>query len=157
VYRTTSPTTKVVIASLSQKPTKPTWLKLALHDALHNKPMSLERERRMCEALGIDAPPNEYAVPECPGCGGAPHVAREGCNGNGGHAVVLAPGETVRRHGQRQRQRVRRPWMGAELTAEMDKAGVSDATVRWLVTRYIYERELAGREPGPEGCTEVQL
>jgi hypothetical protein len=37
--------------------------------------------------------------------------------------------------------------MGAELTAEMDKAGVSDATVRWLVTRYIFEKELAGHAP----------
>jgi hypothetical protein len=95
VYRTTTQTTKAQIAALSAKPTKPAWLKLALHDALRDKPMSLSRERRMCAALSIEAPPNEYAVPECPGCGGAPHVAREGCNGNGGTAVVLADGETV--------------------------------------------------------------
>lgn len=95
--RTATTSTTQQIATLSAKPTKPAWLKLALHDALHDKPMSLSRERRMCAALGIEAPPNEYAVPECPGCGGAPHVAREGCNGNGGPVVVLAPGETVRR------------------------------------------------------------
>lgn len=98
MYRTTTPATKAQIASLGQKPTKPAWLKLALHDALHDKPMSLDRERRMCAALGIDAPPNEYAVPECPGCGGAPHVANDGCNGHAvAGVVVLAPGETVRR------------------------------------------------------------
>jgi hypothetical protein len=93
-------------------------------------------------------------VPACPDCGSVHHAR---CNGNGGHAVVLAPGETVRRPGQsKPRSKVRRPWMGAELTAEMDKAGVSDATVRWLVTRYIFEKELAGREPGLEGSVEVQ-
>jgi hypothetical protein len=93
--RTATISTTQQIATLSAKPTKPAWLKLALYDALHDKPMSLSRERRMCVALGIEAPPNEYAVPECPGCGGAPHVAREGCNGNGGTVVVLAPGERV--------------------------------------------------------------
>ena len=93
--RTATTSTTQQIATLSAKPTKPAWLKLALHDALHDKPMSLSRERRMCAALGIEAPPNEYAVPECPGCGGAPHVAREGCNGNGGTVVVLADGDRV--------------------------------------------------------------
>ena len=132
MYRTTSPATKAQIASLSTKPTKPAWLKLALHDAIHDKPMSLERERRMCAALGIEAPPNEYAVPECPGCGGEPHVGA--CNGNGGTAIVLAPNETVRRQGQsRPRPAVRRPWMGYELSAAMDAAGISDADVRQLV------------------------
>jgi len=51
--RTTSKVTKRQIASLSAKPTKPSWLKLAIRDALNDKPMSLERERRMCAALGI--------------------------------------------------------------------------------------------------------
>ena len=126
-------------------------LEAAIWDALHDKPMSLARERRMCKALGIEAPPNEYAVPECPGCGGAPHVAREGCHGNGGTAVVLADGETVRKTAaQRTRPVVRRPWMGAELSVEMDAAGVTDATVRWLVTRHIYMQELAGHAPALE-------
>jgi hypothetical protein len=40
--------------------------------------------------------------------------------------------------------------MGAELTVEMDKAGVTDATVRWLVTRYLCEREIAGHAPALE-------
>jgi len=34
---------------------------------------------------------------------------------------------------RRTRPRVRRPWMGAELSAAMDAAGVSDADVRQLV------------------------
>ena len=69
-------------------------------------------------------------VPPCPDCGSVHHAR---CNGNGGTAIVLAPGETVRRHGQRLRPRVRRPWMGAELSAVMDAAGVTDADVRRLV------------------------
>jgi len=40
--------------------------------------------------------------------------------------------------------------MGYELPREMDAAGVTDATVRWLVTRHIYEQELAGPVPGQE-------
>jgi len=87
-------------------------------------------------------------VPPCPDCGSVHHAR---CNGHNGAVVVLADGETVRRPGQsKPRPKVRRPWMGAELTAEMDKAGVTDATVRWLVTRYIYERELAGPVPALE-------
>lgn len=39
--------------------------------------------------------PKTYSYPPCPGCGGEPHVARDGCNGNGGVAVVLAPGDRV--------------------------------------------------------------
>jgi hypothetical protein len=137
--RTATTSTTQQIATLSAKPTKPAWLKLALHDALHDKPMSLARERRMCAALGIDAPPNEYAVPECPGCGGAPHVAREGCNGNGGTAVVLAPGETVRRSGQsKPRRRYCRLCLPAWLTPEQR------AQVR------AYALELAGHAPAQE-------
>ena len=145
MYRTTSTATKVKIASLSAKPTKPAWLKLALHDAIHDKPMSLERERRMCAALGIEAPPPEYSVPACPGCGGEPHVGA--CHGNGGEAVVLADGETVRRFGpRRKRPCVRRPWMGAELSAAMDAADVTDADVRRLVAASI-EIEITYAEP----------
>jgi hypothetical protein len=49
----------------------------------------------------------------------------------------------------RKRLPVRRPWMGTELSAAMDETGVTDATVRWLVTRHIYTLELAGAS-GPE-------
>ena len=87
-------------------------------------------------------------IDPCPDCGSVHHAR---CNGNGGAAIVLAPGETVRRQGQaRPRPAVRRPWMGYELSREMDAAGVSDATVRWLVTRHIYQQELAGKA-GREG------
>ena len=51
--RTATQATKRRIARLGAKPTKPAWLKLAIRDALNDKPMSLERERRMCAALGI--------------------------------------------------------------------------------------------------------
>lgn len=86
-------------------------------------------------------------VDPCPDCGSVHHAR---CNGNGGTAVVLAAGETVRRPTRRKRPVVRRPWMGVELSAAMDAAGMSDATVRWLVTRHIYEQELAGKA-GREG------
>jgi len=46
---------------------------------------------------------------------------------------------------RRPRPRVRRPWMGAELSAAMDAAGVSDADVRRLVAA-----ALAGPVPGVE-------
>ena len=103
--RTATEATKRRIERLGAKPTKPAWLKLAIYDALNDKPMSLARERRMCTALTIEYPTRPV---------------------------------------------VRRPWMGAELTAEMDDAGVTDATVRWLVTRHIYEQELAGHAPALE-------
>lgn len=86
-------------------------------------------------------------VPPCPDCGSVHHAR---CNGNGGTAIVLAAGETVRRPTRRKRPVVRRPWMGVELSSAMDAAGMSDATVRWLVTRHIYEQELAGKA-GREG------
>lgn len=50
--------------------------------------------------------PKTYSYPPCPGCGGEPHVAREGCNGNGGTAIVLAPGETVMKRKPRQYSRI---------------------------------------------------
>ena len=76
-------------------------------------------------------------VPPCPDCGSVHHAR---CNGNGGTAIVLAPNETVRRQGQaRPRPRVRRPWMGAELSAAMDAAGVSDADVRRWVAAAMLE------------------
>lgn len=37
---------------------------------------------------------NTLTVPACPDCGSVHHAR---CHGNGGEAVVLAPGETVRR------------------------------------------------------------
>jgi hypothetical protein len=74
------------------------------------------------------------------------------------HYVTLDPDVVqVRRPGQsKQRPVVRRPWMGRDLTAAMDAAGITDEDVRRLVTRYIFEKELAGREPGLEGSVEVQ-
>lgn len=91
--------------------------------------------------------PSLIPVPSCHDCGSVHHAR---CNGNGGTAVVLAAGETVRRPTRRKRPVVRRPWMGVELSSAMDAAGMSDATVRWLVTRHIYEQELAGKA-GREG------
>jgi hypothetical protein len=106
-------------------------LEAAIWDALHERSMSLARERRMCAALGIEAPPNEYAIPECPGCGGEPHVAREGCHGNGGHAIVLAPGERVTTPRPRRYSRI-------------DQMPVS------MLARAIRDRQLAGPAPGVE-------
>lgn len=55
-------------------------------------------------------------VPLCPDCGSVHHAR---CNGNGGEAVVLAPGETVRRQGtQRKRRNYWRPCLPAALTPQ---------------------------------------
>ncbi len=55
-------------------------------------------------------------VPPCPDCGSVHHAR---CNGNGGHAVVLALGETVRRPGQRRQRRAYwRPCLPAKLTPQ---------------------------------------
>lgn len=106
--RTCSQTTKVQIVALDPKtikhPPHSAATVAAAWDALHDRPMSAKRERRLRLALGLE-PSTRPAV--------------------------------------------RRPWMGAELSAEMDAAGVTDATVRWLVTRHIFERELA--DAGQEG------
>ena len=55
-------------------------------------------------------------VPPCSDCGSVHHAR---CNGNGGVAVVLAPGETVRRPAQpKRRRRYWRPCLPASLTPE---------------------------------------
>lgn len=55
-------------------------------------------------------------VPPCPDCGSVHHAR---CNGNGGQAVVLAPGETVRRPAaKRQRRAYWRPCLPAALTPQ---------------------------------------
>ncbi len=154
--RTCSETTKAQVAAMSAKPTKPAWMKLALYDALNDKPMSEKRERRMCAWLNIEAPAVLVSVHPCPSCEARgivkSHADGLDCHSNGGHAIVLAPGETVRRPAKAKRRRpVRRPWMGAELTAAMDAAGMTDEDVRQIVAR-----EVAGRAPGMEGI-EVQL
>jgi hypothetical protein len=105
--------------------------------------VSLEKENEVRWRLGLPILlPPAIPVPPCPDCGSVHHAR---CNGHGGEAIVLAPGETVRRPGQRKRPVIRRPWMGAELTAAMDAAGMTDADVRQIVAR-----ELAGHT-GQEG------
>jgi len=101
--------------------------------------VSMEKENIVRLQLGLPMlTPPLVPVPPCPDCGSVHHAR---CNGNGGTAIVLAPGETVRRPGQRLRPRVRRPWMGAELSAAMDAAGVSDADVRQLVAAALEGQE----------------
>lgn len=52
-------------------------------------------ENTVREALGLPRKPRVYAVPECPSCGGAPHVGD--CQGKHvAKVVVLGPGERVR-------------------------------------------------------------
>jgi hypothetical protein len=113
--------------------------------------MSRKREDRMRQALGIKPLPVVHEIAVCP-IHGVVHDAGPCATDKPVIAVVvLAQGETVRRPGQsKARPKVRRPWMGYELSREMNEAGVTDATVRWLVTRYINERELAGPVPGVE-------
>ncbi len=52
-------------------------------------------ENAVRAALGLPRKPRVYAVPECPSCGGAPHVGD--CHGKHvSKVVVLGPGEGVR-------------------------------------------------------------
>ena len=101
--------------------------------------VSMEKENIVRLQLGLPMlTPPLVPVPPCPDCGSVHHAR---CNGNGGQAVVLAPGETVRRQGpQRKRLAVRRPWMGYELSAAMDAAGVTDDDVRRLVAALLEGR-----------------
>ncbi len=118
--------------------------------------VSMEKENEVRLRLNLPAlSPPLVSVHPCPSCAARgivrSHADGLDCNGNGGHAIVLAPGETVRRPGRaKRRPPVRRPWMGAELTAAMDAAGMTDENVRQIVARW-----LAGRNPGEEGM-EVQ-
>lgn len=92
--RTATQSTIAKIAALSEKPSRPAWLRATIHDALSGKAMSADRERRLCEALGIQPPPVEYSIPACPGCNGEPHTGS--CNGQPVAAVVvLSPGQRV--------------------------------------------------------------
>ena len=54
--RTATDATKAHIAALGGSTGYPPWLRTAMCDATTGRPMSLERERRVCAALGI-APP----------------------------------------------------------------------------------------------------
>jgi len=54
--RTATDTTKAQIAALGGSNGYPPWLRTAMCDAATDRPMSLERERRVCAALGIDPP-----------------------------------------------------------------------------------------------------
>ena len=127
-----------------------------VHRIIHRIDVSLDKENEIRHRLGLrPIAPSQISVRPCPSCAARgiidSHADGLDCHGNGGTAVVLADGETVRKTAaQRTRPAVRRPWMGAELTAEMDNAGVTDATVRWLVTRHIYEQEIAGHAPALE-------
>lgn len=80
-------------------------------------PVSLDKENEVRLRLGLPAlVPPLVPVPPCPDCGSVHHAR---CNGNGGQAVVLAPGETVRRPAaKRQRRAYWRPCLPAALTPQ---------------------------------------
>jgi hypothetical protein len=148
--RTCSETTKADLAALGwfpHSPPTPAWAVAAFWDAMHERPMSRKREDRMRQALGMEALPVIEEVPVCP-IHGVVHDAGPCAEDKPIAAVVaLAPGETVRRPAKaKRRPPVRRPWMGAELTAAMDAAGMTDEDVRQIVAQ-----ALAGRAPGMEG------
>lgn len=114
---------------------------------IYGHAVSLDKENTVRARLGL--PPialPQIPVTPCPSCAARGITRSHGdgldCNGNGGTAIVLAPNEMVRRQGQsRSRPAVRRPWMGAELSAAMDAAGMSDADVRRLVAASLKEQE----------------
>jgi hypothetical protein len=85
--------------------------------------ISLDKENEVRLRLGLPAIyPPAISVPPCPDCGSVHHAR---CNGNGGTAVVLAPGETVRRPGQsRKRTRYYRPCLPVELGEQINLHGI---------------------------------
>ena len=106
--------------------------------------VSLSKENEVRYRLGLPAiyPPLVPVAP-CPSCAARGIVKSHGdgldCNGNGGTAVVLAPGETVRRPGQsKPRRRYCRLCLPATLTPEQRQQ------VR------VYALELAGHAPALE-------
>lgn len=93
--RTATYSTKQEIASLSAKPTKPAWLKVAIHNAIHDRPMSRKREDRMRLALGMKPLPVVAEVPVCP-IHGVVHDAGPCATDAPVVAVVaLSPGQRV--------------------------------------------------------------
>lgn len=95
-------------------PSKP-WVVTAYWDAIHNRPMSLKRERRLCMEMGIEPPPHEHNVPACPDCGDV-HTGR--CHGKPVAAVVtLAPGEVVTKAPRKRKPPL--PWV-REATANLE-------------------------------------
>ena len=99
--------------------------------------VSLAKENEVRYRLGLKPIyPPLVPVPPCPDCGSVHHAR---CNGNGGTAVVLARGETVRRPGQsKPRRRYCRLCLPATLTSEQRQQ------VR------AYALELAGHAPAQE-------
>lgn len=85
---------------------------------LKGSSISLENENEVRRRLGL-APilPPTIPVPACPDCGSVHHAR---CNGNGGTAVVLAPGQRVTHQGQqRKRKQYWRPCLSKELQAAL--------------------------------------
>jgi hypothetical protein len=117
--------------------------KAAAH-RLANDPQYRPSQATIDKVLAAPQPvPPLVPVHPCPSCADRgivrSHADGLDCHGNGGTAVVLAPGETVRRAGQsRPRRRYFRPCLPASLTPEQ----------RRLVVAYAVE--LAGPVPGAE-------
>ena len=85
-------------------PASPAWAVSAFWDAQHSRPMSYERERRMCLELGIAPPPPMIYAPACEDCGSV-HTGR--CNGIDNPVVVV------------KRQRPAKPAWVVEATANL--------------------------------------
>lgn len=55
--RTCSNETKAKLMRRSAPPLHPAWVLTAYWDALNNRPMSVNREKKLCEAMGLNKPP----------------------------------------------------------------------------------------------------
>ena len=73
-------------------PPLPAWCVSAVWDALHDRPISLERENKMRAALGLEPLPAMIEVPPCPDCGSA-HTGR--CNGKPVAEVIVKTARVV--------------------------------------------------------------
>lgn len=110
---------------------------------IYGHPVGLDKENEVRHRLGLPpiAPPL-VPVPPCPDCGSVHHAR---CNGNGGHAVVLAPGETVTKatpKPPRQRRQYYRPCLSDALGRELASAGYTTKLVELALWRALKaERE----------------
>ena len=99
---------------------------------IYGHAVSLDKENTVRARLGLPpiAPP-QIPVTPCPSCAARGITRSHGdgldCNGNGGTAVVLADGETVRRPGTPQkRKRYWRPCLSKELEKALWRVGTEE-------------------------------
>ena len=139
--RCSDATKRLLVSQNGNLPKSPPWLAAAQWDALHNRPMSLRRERRMCQVLGFDLPSEPQEVEPCPDCGNV-HTGR--CNGRPVATVAcLAPGEVVRKapRATTKHKRSFRPRLPVALGERVKRADVTNIDIAEAIEQLLDEHE----------------